>query len=112
MMVGVLGGGISKIMSSKIVQIGNLISSGSQSFVQITNGLFEEEDVGLNIEDRKRQRTGPLSKGPMDTDDIILNEEQGNISIQLNKTVLSNIDCTISNKNDVATLAVQASHPL
>lgn len=102
----------SKIISSKIIQSGSLIISGAQSFVQITNGLFEEEDIGLNIEDRKRQRIGPLSKGPMDTDDVILNEEQGNISIQLNEAVLSHIDCTISNKNDVATLAVQASSPL
>lgn len=96
----------------RITQGGNLIGNGPHSFVQITNGLYEKEDDGLDVEERKRKRTGPMSEVPMDSDDKLLGEEQGYMSVQLKETVFSDADYTISNINDVAMLAVQASRPL
>lgn len=96
----------------RITQGGNLGDNGPQSFSQITNGLYEEEEDGLDFEERKRKRNGPSSKTPMDTDDTLIGEEQGNKSVQIEENVFSNAEYTSSNRNVLATLAVQASRPL
>lgn len=106
------GGENSNQPALTITQGGILNEAGPHSFIQITNGLFEEEDNGLDLEERKRKRTGPLSKGPMDTDDILLRGEHGNKLEQLKETVFSDADYTLSKKTDLATLAEQASRPL
>ncbi|KAL1834917.1 hypothetical protein ACET3Z_004568 [Daucus carota] len=106
------GGESSKHPLLRITQGGNLNENGPNTFIQITNGLFEEEDDGMDLEERKRKRIGPITKGPMDTDDILLGGEIGNKPVQLKEAVFSEADYTISRKHDLATLAVQASHPL
>lgn len=103
--------------NSKFVSVKN-VSGGTSNgpepigLLQLTNGLAEEEDLGLDLDERKRKRTGPSSKSIMDTDDRMVSLGQGNNLQSLNEAVFSDGDYAASVKNDLAKLATQASQPL
>lgn len=45
-----------------------LVGNGPINQGCMINGPDNEEDIGLNLEDRKRRRSWPITSGPMDTD--------------------------------------------
>ncbi|KAL8156424.1 hypothetical protein AgCh_001495 [Apium graveolens] len=69
-----------------------------------TNGPTEDELVGLNIEERKRRRSGLDTKEYMETDRSI-----GDTEISPMEAILSNKDCIVSSSPALAKLAMQAS---
>lgn len=75
---------------------------------ELDYGLEEEENIGLNIENRKRSRNGPESKGVMDIDDNTKALGFSNTELYIDAE-LSNTDCSASSKQDLATLVKQAS---
>lgn len=86
---------------------GNTPYGLGQKFVE-EHGLEIEENVGLDIEDRKRRRSGPESKGVMDTDEnmILLGYMKG---INNTEAELSILDCAASTSKEMATPVMQAS---
>lgn len=62
-------------------------------------GLDSEDNIGLNLEDRKCRRRGPESKGVMDTDDNIKALEFNNTRLRTDAD-LSKSDCSTSSKQD------------
>lgn len=75
--------------------------------IQISNnyiGPDAEESSGLNIEDRKRRRSGPASNTVMD-----INDSSKIIKGTHTEAVLSEMDCSASSHHVLAKLAKQAS---
>lgn len=101
----------SKLVPLRITQGGNS-NVNEPNFSLISNGLYIEEEVGLNIEERKRKRIGPISNTTMDTDDKLSDKGRSDDLEQHKEALFSEIDYTVSNKNGLATLAGQASLPL
>lgn len=102
------GGENSKTLSLRLSQGGRSDLSGPSSIAQL---LIKEND-GLDLDERKRKRIGPISHITMDTDDRL---PKGDRSIDLNQhkeAVFSDSDYAVSHENVLATLAVQASQPL
>lgn len=89
--------------------------SFSNKLLQLKDGKSgpgDEEIIGLDVEDRKRRRSGPESKRVMDTDDVLANPESVNKVIVQHEAGLSNMDCSASSQQYLATLAQQASRSL
>lgn len=88
---------------------GLILSNGPDNTVSFQHGPEVEEDIGLNLEDRKRRRSGPESKGPMDTEGefkVIEFSEQNNTT---QEAFFSDLDSAASSQFDLAKLAQQAS---
>lgn len=71
-------------------------------------GLDREENDGLNLEDRKRRRSGPQSNCVMDTNENIIGPIIQNTEL-LTDADISTSDFSASSKQELATPAVQAS---
>lgn len=84
-----------------ISKVDNVHKAGDISNEIIMGGPSGDEMDGLDLEERKRKRFGPIF-----TDNM---EVGNNVS---NGSVLSTADCTESSKIRLATLAKQASRPL
>lgn len=82
------------------MDVNSNIKEGSE-FLKSFNGPEEDELSGLNIEERKRQR----SEAHEFSDTTIFNQHSHQGS------VLSHNDCPDTTTNVLATLARQASHP-
>lgn len=71
-------------------------------------GLEQDELDGLNLEERKRKRTGPGASEELGMDEVPvvegINKENKNMDADL-----SGMDCSATSNNILATLAVQAS---
>lgn len=101
----------SKNKSLMIIQGGSNLN-GPRSVGHLHYGPGLEEDEELDIETLKRKRTGLDTHSIMDTSDR-LPVLQNSYNIDQNKeTGFSNVDYTVSNNSEMATLAMQASRPL
>lgn len=85
---------------------------GPNRFNTIANGLEVEETDGLLLEDRKRRRSGLESEVVMEVDNILPRLGYIEEVVALKGTVISGTDSIETKKNDLATLAAQASRPL
>lgn len=74
------------------------------------SGPGVEEIDGLELNDRKRIRTGHAVT--MDTDNSPVNKTQSKVGVTYNEAGLSMVDCPASSQIDLAKIAPQASHPL
>ena len=74
----------------------------------IDNGPGEDESIGLNIEGRKRSRTGHETQTNMDTDEVM---QITGLAAEntLSETTLSTLDCVVTNQTNLSKLARQAS---
>lgn len=85
---------------------------GPANYMQLADGLEAQENDGLDIEDRKRRRSGLESNTVMDVEGAFSkSDNEGRLRLQQD-TVFSDVDYTVTSNNSLATLAVQASHPL
>lgn len=85
---------------------------GPTNYMQLADGLEAQENDGLDIEDRKRRRRGLESNTVMDVEGAFSkSDNEGRLRLQQD-TVFSDVDYTVTTNNSLATLAVQASHPL
>lgn len=82
---------------------GNQRKEGKNSNIHFLSGPGDEEYDGLELEERKRKRYGPINTGG-----------KGNAEDRLPPTdsTLSEMDCAESTNTVLATLALQASRPL
>lgn len=78
-------------------------SNFSTAFSNISTpiGPTDDELSGLNIEERKRRRSGPVEEHVMDTD--------RDTRVIFSEAAISNMDCAESSPNFLAKLAKQAS---
>lgn len=88
--------------AEKIGMTGILNFQAAKHIMGSANGPLNEELTGLNIEERKRRRSGPEDNNYMDTD--------GGIVTLFPGAVLSQVDCATPLPTDLAELAKQASH--
>lgn len=75
----------------------------------VDNGPGEDESIGLNLEGRKRSRTGHETHNTMDTDGVMQITGLAATKNTLKETTLSTVDCVVTNQTDMAELARQAS---
>lgn len=97
-----LHGGVTISGSKDMIENSNFPSS-KQAVIQF-NGPTDEELNGLNIEERKRRRSGP-------SDSVFMDTECNNKELHTD-AVLSNKDCAASSTNVLAMIALQASQGL
>ncbi|KAL8149468.1 hypothetical protein AgCh_006469 [Apium graveolens] len=88
---------------------GTILKKSGQLSIRL-NGPEEEEIEGLELDSRKRSRSGPGIT--MDTNDVLVNSEVVIKTKTSNEADLSGMDCSTSTQTVLATLAQQASHPL
>lgn len=100
-----MGGGNSNKMEIMDTQAGEGNVTGTKSIIYLSNGLDLEEDHGLDLDERKRKRTGPLSKNAMDTDEGLPIINQGKNTGLSQDAVLSETDCIATSSSNLATLA-------
>lgn len=80
-----------------------ILMEGNSNTTSFLNGPRTEELDGLDIEERKRKRLGPVITDHMETEGGVL---------PLNDSDLSKLDCSESSNTTLATLAMQASRAL
>lgn len=89
--------------------IGNV---GPSVFKCISNGLEMEEVDGLDIEDRKRRRSGSEIKGIMDVENVLSSNEYIDEVVLHLDAAISGKDFSATTNPVLATLAMQASRTL
>lgn len=92
------------------IQMNNTAFTRYQIYSNELIGPHEEELDGLNIEERKRRRSGPVSMRTMDIEGE-LNVLGPSTKGPQSEGVLSDWDCTASSPNFLATLVEQDSQP-
>lgn len=101
----------SKFKNKLVSDKGGISSSiGPLNNKFIPNGPESDEDTGLNLEDRKRRRSGPATKGTMDVEGGIKLNDENEILRLTQGTVVSELDYAITTHIELAELALQASH--
>lgn len=95
-------GGVQKSGTKDMIENSNFPSSNQ--IIKFGIGPTEEELSGLNVNERKRTRSGPK-------DDEFMDTEGSNRGIHTD-AILSNEDCVASQTNLLATLAKKASQGL
>lgn len=76
---------------------------------KLDNGPEEDEPIGLNIDGRKRSRTGHVSQSTMDADGGLQFTSVDANENSLMEATLSRSDCVVSLQTNLAELALQAS---
>ncbi|XP_074376703.1 uncharacterized protein LOC141718222 [Apium graveolens] len=74
-------------------EMGGTNSNSMLCIQEINFGPNLEEEIGLDVEDRKRRRSGPITQIVMDTDDIL--NGANNKSMLLLEAGLSGSDCSL-----------------
>lgn len=72
------------------------MATGPKTILTIYDGPDIGENIGLNIEDRKRRRSGPETKGTMDTEGGLKMIESGALSEVHQGAVFSVTDSTVT----------------
>lgn len=85
---------------------------GLPNYRAISNGLDTEENSGLEIEDRKRRRSGTEINNIMDVEGVFNDVEPQGIFSQHKETAFSEVDYAVTIVSDLATPAKQASQAL
>lgn len=101
---------------NKLIMINNRLYDGPRigpsTYLDLSDRLGEDEDVGLEIEDKKRRRSGSTSRSTMDVEGVLQSTEskEGDKSKQV--TVFSETDYTATENKNLAKLALQARQSL
>lgn len=100
---------ISAISGSEVFQKDLTGNPRDLQFSNTSTGPREDESIRLNIEGRKRSRSGHETNVTMDTEGALQIAGFAAIDYAPLDATLSNVDCSATVQTDLATLAKQAS---
>lgn len=98
--------------NSNLMTVDKSLGLGLPAYKAISNGLDTEENNGLEIEDRKRRRSGSETHNIMNVEGVLSEvEPQGNL-YQHKEIAFSEMDYAVPTVSALATPAKQASQAL